>query len=219
MIKAVIFDVDGTMANSEHLHRRAFNILLKKYNLKIDKSLWQTQFIGTGSRHIAEWMIHHYHFPETVDSFVEKKQQLYQKLIAQHPVKSVVGFKRFFSKLENYGYKIIVASSGHHNNIVSTLHAIHIAHVPIVSINDVHFRKPHPQIFHIAAQRLGVKPLECIVFEDSVVGIEAAHRARMKVIALLTTTPKSILIKLKPYMMIKDYRAVDLNSCFFRKKV
>jgi len=219
MITAVIFDLDGTIANSEHLHRQAFNILLKKYKLKIDEKMWQTQFVGTGSRYIAEWIIHHYHLPEELDAFVHKRQQMYQKLIAEHPVKPVAGFKRFFAKLKKHRYKIVVASSGHHNNIISTLRAIGIAHVLIVSINNVHFRKPHPQIFHTAAKKLGLKPEQCIVFEDSVPGIEAAHRAGMKVIALLTTTPKRVLIKLKPFLTIKDYRAVDLNRCFFRKRV
>lgn len=217
MITAVIFDLDGTIANSEHLHRRAFNILLKKYNLTIDKKMWQTQFIGTGSRYIADWMIRHYHLPEELDAFVHKRQQLYQKLVAEHSVKPIAGFKRFFVKLQRSGFKIAVASSGHHNNILSTLRAIGIAHIPIVSIEDVHFRKPHPQIFHAAAKKLGVMPRECAVFEDSAPGIEAAHRAGMKSIAVLTTTPKHILMKLKPHMMIKDYRAVDLNRCFFKK--
>ncbi len=217
MITAVIFDLDGTIANSEHLHRQAFNILLKKYNLTIDKKMWQTQFIGTGSRHIAEWIIHHYHLPEDLDTFVHKRQQLYQKLVAEHPVKPIAGFKRFFAKLQKSGFKVAVASSGHHNNILSTLRAIGIAHIPIVSIEKVRFRKPHPQIFHVTAKKLGIKPEECIVFEDSAPGIEAAHRAGMNVIAVLTTTPKRILMKLKPKMMIRDYRATDLNRCFFKK--
>lgn len=219
MIKAVIFDLDGTIADSEHLHRRAFNILLKKYHVTITKKMWQEQFVGTGSRHIAEYMITHYHLPVDLDAFVDKRRQLYQKLIAEHPVKSVAGFKKFFAKLEKYGYIVAIASSGHHNNILSTLHAIGIAHVPIVSIEDVHFRKPHPQIFHIAAEKLCMRPEQCIVFEDSAPGIEAAHRAGMKVIALQTTTPMHILKRLNPFMIIKDYRAVDLNRCFFKKRV
>lgn len=218
MVQAVIFDLDGTIANSEHLHRQAFNILLKKYHVTITKKMWQEQFVGTGSRHIAEWMISHHHLPENLDRFVDKRRQLYQKLIAKHPVKPVAGFTKFFAKLQKHGYKVAVASSGHHNNILSTLRAISIRHVSIVSIEDVHFRKPHPQIFHVAAEKLGVQLEECIVFEDSVPGIEAAHRAGMRVIVLLTTTPKKMLKPLKPFMMIRDYRAVDLNRCFFKKK-
>lgn len=218
MIRAVIFDLDGTIANSEHLHRQAFNILLKKYGLRITKKMWQLQFVGTGSRHIAEYMISHYHLPEDLDRFVHKRRQLYQKLIAKHPVKPVAGFKRFFTKMQRHGYTVAVASSGHHNNIISTLRAIGIGHVSIVSIEEVHFRKPHPQIFHVAAEKLGVKPEECIVFEDSIPGIESAHRAGMRVIALLTTTPQKMLKPLKPFMMIKDFRAVNLNRCFFRKR-
>ncbi len=217
MIKAVIFDLDGTIADSEHLHRHAFNILLKKYHVAITKKMWQEQFVGTGSRYIAKYMISHHHIPEDLDTFVDKRRQMYQKLIAKHPVKPVAGFKRFFTKLQKQGFKLAIASSGHHNNILSTLRTIGIAHVPIVSIEQVCFRKPHPQIFHVAAEKLGVHPNECIVFEDSVSGVRAAHRAGMKVIALLTTTPVKFLKKLKPYLLIKDYRAVTLNSCFFKK--
>jgi HAD superfamily hydrolase (TIGR01509 family) len=207
MIKACIFDMDGTITESEALHRRAFNILLKKYKLHIDKKAWQTIFVGAGSRFIAEYYIKKYQLPENLDAFVDKRRKMYQSLLKEQPLKPVAGFKLFYAYLKKQGYKVAIASSGHRSNVVKSLKAIRVSGIPIVSIEQVHFRKPNPEMYNKAAKMLDVKPSECLVFEDSVVGITAAKRAKMKVVALLTTTPQQMIKKVKPTLIIKDYRS------------
>ena len=215
MIKACIFDMDGTITESEALHRHAFNVLLKKYNLHIDKKAWQTIFVGAGSRFIAHYFIAKYHLPEDLDAFVDRRRKMYQSLLKKHPLRPVAGFRKFYLHLKKKGFKIAIASSGHHSNVVKSLKAIGVSGIPIVSIEQVHFRKPNPEIYHKTAKMLAVKPSECLVFEDSVVGITAAKRAKMKVVALLTTTPKEMIRKAKPTLIIKDYRSFPLT--FFHK--
>ncbi len=207
MIKACIFDMDGTITESEALHRRAFNSLLKKYNLHIDKKAWQTIFVGAGSRFIAQYYIKKYNLPENLDEFVDKRRKMYQSFLKKQPLKPVAGFKQFYVYLKKQGYKIAIASSGHRSNVVGSLKAIGVSGIPVVSIEQVHFRKPNPEIYNKTARMLDVRPSECLVFEDSVVGITAAKRAKMKVVALLTTTPRQMIKKVKPALIIKDYRS------------
>ena len=76
----------------------------------------------------------------------------------------------------------------------------------------MHFRKPNPEIFFKTAKMLKAKPSECVVFEDSVPGITAAKRAKMKVVALLTTTPRGRLKKLKHNLLIKNYAAISIKD-------
>ena len=212
MIKAALFDLDGTIAESEALHREAFNQLLQQWGLRITKKDWSGKFIGTGSRFIAQWYIRKYHLPVDLDEFVEQRRVLYQQLVKKHHLKAVGGFLLFYKALKKAGVKIAIASSGHHPNVVSTLHALRLHHIPIVSIEQVHFRKPNPEIFLKAAKKLHVKPKEGVVFEDSPVGITAAKRAKMKVGALLTTTTRARLKRLKPEMMVKDYRRLRVKD-------
>ncbi len=212
MIKAIIFDLDGTVTNSELLHRQAFNILLKKYNVSITKKQWQTIFVGAGSRFIAQWHIRKYKLPEDLDDFVDQRRRKYQELLKKHPLKPVIGFRRFYAALQKKSYKIAIASSGHRSNVLASLRAIGLSGIPVVGIEQVHFRKPNPEIFLKTAKMLGVAPKECVVFEDSVPGITAAKRAKMKVVALLTTTPKNRLRKLKPDKMIKDYTCISVSN-------
>ncbi len=206
MIKAFIFDLDGTITESEALHRKAFNILLRKYHLFIPKKLWREKFVGTGSHFIAHYYIAKYHLPEKLDDFVQRRKQKYQELLRGVRLKTVPCFFAFYNAAKRRGIKIIIASSGHYSNCRRSLRAIGLFRVSLVSIEHVHSRKPNPEIFLKAAKRLRVKPSECLVFEDSRPGILAAKRAGMKVVALTTTTPRSLLKRLHPDVIIKDYR-------------
>ncbi len=212
MIKAIIFDLDGTVTNSELLHRQAFNILLKKYNLSITKKQWQTIFVGAGSRFIAQWHIRKYNLPEDLDDLVDRRRRKYQELLKKHPLKPVAGFMKFYTALRKQGYKVAIASSGHRSNVLASLRAIGLSGIPVIGIEQVHFRKPNPEIFLKTAKMLRVRPSECVVFEDSVPGITAAKRAKMKVVALLTTTPKNRLKRLRPNKMIRNYNFISLST-------
>ena len=212
MIKAIIFDLDGTVTNSELLHRQAFNILLKKYRLSITNKQWQNIFVGAGSRFIAQWHIQKYKLPEDLDDFVDRRRRIYQELLKKHPLKPVAGFMKFYIALKKQRYKIAIASSGHRSNVLASLRAIGLSRIPVVGIEQVHFRKPNPEIFLKTAKMLGVKPSQCLVFEDSVPGITAAKRAKMKVVALLTTTQRGRLKKLKPNILIRNYNFISVST-------
>jgi beta-phosphoglucomutase-like phosphatase (HAD superfamily) len=77
-----------------------------------------------------------------------------------------------------------------------------------VSREDVKKRKPDPEALLLAAKRLGVKPSECLVFEDSPYGTEASRRAGMKCVALTTSLDRSYF---RSCVVVKDFREVDLN--------
>ena len=79
------------------------------------------------------------------------------------------------------------------SRVVLRLLALEDCFQAIVSADDVSTGKPDPQVFLLAARKLGVPPERCIVFEDAVVGIEAAHAAGMRVVALSTTSPQASL--------------------------
>ncbi|PIN79708.1 hypothetical protein COV16_02785 [Candidatus Woesearchaeota archaeon CG10_big_fil_rev_8_21_14_0_10_34_8] len=205
MIKAFIFDMDGTIVNTESLHRQAFNILLRKYDIYITKKVWHSELVGTSSKFIANKYITKYNLPEDLNDFVSRRRYKYQRLLKKYGINYVKGFKQFISNAKKRGFKLIIASSGQRLNIQSSMKAVGLHNINFVGIEDVNHRKPNPELFLKAAKRLKVKPKECIVFEDSSPGVEAAKRAGMKVVALLTTSSESKLRKLKPNLIVKDY--------------
>ena len=83
----------------------------------------------------------------------------------------------------------------------------------IVSANDVNRGKPDPEIFLLAAKRLGVNPGECLVFEDSLVGVEGARNAGMKVVAITTGYPAEKLLQYPAVIrVVNDYSELDLED-------
>ena len=212
MIKAFIFDMDGTIVNSESIHRKGFNMLLRKYGIYITKKYWHTTLIGRGSRHIAKHYITKYKLPEDIDDFVERRKKKYQGLLRKTTLKPIPGFMEFYKAVKKNGFKVAIASSGSHANVQHSLRAIGLRGIPIEALEQVHFLKPNPEIYNKTAKMLRVKPSECIAFEDSPVGVVAAKKAGMKVVALLTTSSKLQLQKLKPDMIVKDYRELGFEE-------
>ena len=81
----------------------------------------------------------------------------------------------------------------------------------IVAGDEVTNCKPHPEIYLTAAAKLGLKPSECVVFEDAEAGIEAAHRAGIKVIALATTFDREFLAQTDADFIVDDFRDVTIE--------
>jgi beta-phosphoglucomutase len=207
MIKAIIFDMDGTIVLSEPYHRRAFNALLRKYGIYITAKVWTKDLVGTSSRYIAKRYITKHKLPEDVDDFVQRRKEKYRHLVQKYGLRTVPGFHDFFNAVKKRGFKIIIASSGSRKNVEYAMRAIKLK-LDHVCIEDVHHRKPNPELFLKAARKLRVKPSDCLVIEDSVPGVTAAKRAKMEVVALTTTSPVSALRKLKPDLLVKNYNGL-----------
>ncbi len=211
MLKACIFDFDGVIVNSEPAHRLSFRHTLKNFNIKIPLKQWKKEFTGTGARHIMHAIFQKYKINEDIDEWVEKRSQDYEQYLIDHGLIIVPGFRRFYNELKKHKIKKCIGSGGHRHNIIKSLKSAKLnIRMPILSIESVKHRKPHPEVYLKAAKLLKTKPSECVVFEDSPAGIIAAKKAGMKVIALTTTLPKERLPKAN--MFVKDFKSISLNK-------
>lgn len=142
---------------------------------------------------------------------LQEKEGLYKQLYGPYAT-PINGLENFLIELKNAGIKLAMASSATIDDIDFIL-----SHVPvrnyfdaIIDGNRVSKSKPNPQIFLKAADDLGVKPEDCVVFEDSLAGIKAANAAGMKVIGITTSHPPD---KLQPAdLIIADYTALDFKK-------
>ena len=177
---AFIFDCDGTLADSMPLHQKAWVVALRKYGATFDFSweLFMSRAGKTIELTVAELNAE---FALTLDpTLVSAAQRAeYDALaVGVKPLDEVVAFAR---ERAQAGCPVSVALGGDAPTVRRTLHTIGVSDLfpIIVTAEQVAHGKPAPDLFLLAAERMGVAPAECLVFEDSPLGIIAAERAGM----------------------------------------
>jgi len=194
MIKAVLFDFDGVVVQSEALHMKTFLELLSPYGVKVPEERWYREFAGTGSRHIFEVLVKEYSVPEEVGSLVERRKKLYEGYVRSGVLTETRGVREFLIMLGRKGVKAAIVSGSHRTNVALALSLLKLEPYFsfIVSGDDISERKPDPGPFLHAAQKLGIAPKECLAIEDSVPGCEAAKRAGMRLVAVRSPASKDL---------------------------
>jgi beta-phosphoglucomutase family hydrolase len=183
-----IFDWDGVVIDSAKLHEQSWHRLAKE----LGKSLAPDSFIrgfGMKSARIIEEIHAWAKEPAEVARLTNRKETLYREIIARSDIAPLPGVVAWLQRLRAVGVPCAVASSTCRLNIDAVLDRIGLKEVfrEIVSAEDVVHGKPNPEVFQRAAEELGVTAGCSVVFEDAHVGIEAAHAAGMKVVAVATT--------------------------------
>lgn len=209
--RAVIFDLDGVVVDSEKAHLITFNKALAPLGARIDEKTWRKSYTGIGSYAIMEDVFARNGIKENVHKWVQLRAGIYQKYIQTHGLPEIEGFAQVHSLLTKHGIKVAVGSGGHRPHIAESLRAIGVPKIRFVGLEDVKKRKPAPDTFLIAAKRIRAKPSECIVFEDSLAGIEAARAAGMPCIALSTTLSESKL-QGKAALIVNNFKSKKLRN-------
>lgn len=183
---AIIFDVDGVLVNSYDAHFQSWLALAKETGIDFTREQFAETF-GRTSRDI----IRHF-WGDVTDAEVaemdERKESLYRDIVrADFP--AMPGADELLAALQDAGFSIAVGSSGPPENIALVLDSLEFGSLVDVRVTgmDVTKGKPDPQVFLLAAARLGREPSQCLVVEDAPAGIEAAHRADMACIGLCST--------------------------------
>lgn len=191
-IRAFIFDMDGTMIDSMPTHNFAWTVFAKRHGLVISDADIARRTMGrTGAECMAELFGRAMSADEAHD-LVQQKEAAYRELFAPQ-FREVAGFKAFLAAAYKAGVPCAVGTAGDAANVafaLSHLFADNEAHlIPQVIVRgDMGLPgKPQPAIFLEAAKQLGCEPSECLVFEDAPQGIEAARRAGMRAVAIVSS--------------------------------
>ncbi|HEY9630595.1 MAG TPA: HAD-IA family hydrolase [Coleofasciculaceae cyanobacterium] len=174
----LIFDCDGTLADTLPVHFRAWQAALSQYGAALVEDWFHKRTGLTALEFIQEF---NQTFGCTIDQHqldLERQEQFSRLIHQVREVPAVAAIARL-----NYGkVPMAVASNGQRSVVESTLETIQLRSLfnTIVTLNDVELGKPAPQMFLLAAERMGVAPQDCIVYEDSDLGLEAARRAGMQ---------------------------------------
>ncbi|MBC8429388.1 MAG: HAD family phosphatase [Dehalococcoidia bacterium] len=191
--KAVIWDMDGVIADTAPYHLSAWQEVFQEMGVKFTKEDFRHSF-GQRNDTIIRNTLGEETSQEKIDAISGKKEASFRRRIEQN-LKPLPGVIKLITSLKKHGFKIALASSAPIENIqlLSTGLGIENYFQTIISDKDVTEGKPSPQGFLLAAQRLGVEPKKCIVIEDSVAGVTAAKRAGMHCLAITNTHPRRSL--------------------------
>lgn len=184
MKKAIIFDMDGLMIDSERVTYEEYTKTMKKFNYPFDKSFY-IRCLGKNRTTICQLFTQQYgeEFPMQ-EIWEDVHLSLDDRLTTSTPLKN--GIVELLTYLKDHHYKTIVATSSSKERAEKILAAARLRNYfdDIICGDEVTCGKPHPEIFLTACQKLGVTPDEALVLEDSEAGITAAHCGGIDVICI-----------------------------------
>ena len=189
----VIFDIDGVLLDSYKMHYECWRTIAEKHSIYVSEKEFDSLFGRRGSEIVRE--IWGKDLPgEQVVAIHRQKQALYRENL-QRNFPEMDGAIQLIDALAAEGFVLGIGSSAPPENVEMSLNGLGRAKSfkAVVTGSDVTRGKPDPQVFLLAAQRMGLKPADCAVIEDAVAGIAAALAGGMTAIALAGTAPAESL--------------------------
>ncbi len=185
--KAIIFDMDGLILDTEIIESRSFEKLLKEYGVEPRPNPnGLLHEIGGGTRYFENFK-EKYNLAESLENIRDKKCAFWAEIVKSEGVQAFPGFLELVKLLEKEGYKIALASNRNDlfvHLILNTLGVKEFFHSIVGGSSEERKQKPFPDIYVHTAQELGVDPKDCVVLEDSESGVISAKDAGMKAIAV-----------------------------------
>jgi HAD superfamily hydrolase (TIGR01509 family) len=192
-VRAALFDMDGVIADTRAAHAAAWEIFLRRHGIAEDPEAFLVRVFGLGNREIFS-MLHpeRAHDLAFLDAMGDEKESLFLDQLAAGRVELVPGVRAMLAHLNAAGIPVALGSSAPRQNVDGVLDRFSLRQhfQAIVTGSDVPRAKPDPAIFLRCCELLAVDGPDAVVFEDSRFGLEAARRARCRVVGLATTHPR-----------------------------
>jgi beta-phosphoglucomutase family hydrolase len=185
-----IFDWDGVVIDSSSHHEESWERLAKETGFTLPVGHFKKGF-GMKNEFIIPNLLNWSSRLEEIRELSLRKEAFYREILIEWGIQALPGVAECLGELSKRQIPCAIGSSTHRLNIDTILSVLGLENyfAAIVTAEDVSRGKPDPEVFLAAAGRIGVAPNRCVVFEDALVGIEAAHRGGMKVVAVATTNP------------------------------
>ena len=211
---AVIFDMDGVLVDTNPFHVQKWEALLAEHGIPFDRMTLPKQVLGPPNDPTLRHFFGAGITAEGRRRLSEELEATFRRAFAPHAT-PFPGVERLIAECQEHGILMAVASSAMSKNVNFIVDALKLRpyfHV-IVSGDEVTQAKPHPEIFATTAHKLGLVPADCVVIEDSFVGIEAAKRAGMKCVAVASTFPsKELQTQTHADLVIPNLEALNLQK-------
>ena len=216
--RAVIWDMDGVIADTAPYHFKTWQEAFRKRGAEFTEAEFKRLF-GQRADNIIRSTLGQDMPQDEVDAIVREKNENFRRAL-KNSIKPLPGAIELIESLVKNGFRVALASSAPIQNIqliINTLGIYNLFNV-IVFGREVLESKPSPQIFLLAAQKLGVEPENCIVIEDAIAGVAAARRAGMHCIAITSTNTgerlqeADLIVDTLESITVKDLKKLFSNS-------
>ena len=208
--KAFIFDMDGVIIDNIQYHKQALREFLKAFDLEMDDDYFQKKINGRTMQELVLSLIPDAS-QERIMELTEKKEALYRDIYQVH-LAPTPGLLAFLEQSSSKGIKMAVATSAISANVDFILDGLNIRKYFdfIIDSTMVSKGKPDPEIYANAIKGLGMKPEDCLVFEDALAGIQAGKAAEAAVFGLATSMeptefPEGLV------GIAKDFQEIDVH--------
>ena len=214
--RAFVFDMDGTIVDNMAFHTNSWITFFQRRGKDIDADEFFRTTAGRQGKEIIRSHLGEHLQDDEVLTLNMEKESVYRELYGPHR-KTVDGFDALIAHAKQQGVALAVATAAPNANITFTLDGLDLRkHFDVVvGAADVPRGKPHPDVFLLAAERCGVAPEHCIVFEDAPLGVEAARRAGMRCVVLTTTLSADAFTEFDNVVHIaSDFSALTIGELF-----
>lgn len=213
MIKACIFDLDGVLVDTAHYHFLAWKRLAKEFDYELTEEI-NEQLKGVSRMKSLEIVLKHANISleeQRKQSLADRKNGWFTGYVNNmKPEELYPGVKELFSMLKKDNIRIALASSSKNAQTIIEILGIQHEFEAVVDGNMIVHSKPDPEIFLLAAQKLGLRPADCLVFEDAEAGVEAAIAAGMKCVGI--GSPAQLDKANRVVKSISDFNYADLQK-------
>lgn len=208
MLKAVIFDMDGVIVDTEPLHRKAFLKMFEKVGIEVDNKLYGS-FTGKATLSICKDLCTHFQLSQTPEALMALKRKYFKEIFENdHNLALLDGVLPLIKDYYDHGLTLVLASSASMKNINQIFRRFDLDKYFSAKLSGAELKdsKPHPEIFIKAAKASGHDTSECMVIEDATNGIKAAKAAHIFCVGYQSANSKN-----------QDYSDADLIISHFEE--
>ena len=212
MLKALIFDMDGVIIDSEPIHIEVNTSLLQDEGIILEPSE-NHEFIGVRNVEMWDTLIKRHNIPKTVEELLTIQKSYKMQRFMNEDLEAIGGIKELLRDAKRKNLKIALATSSpmYFAKYILKDIGVQIFFDKLVTADDISRSKPDPEIYLTAAKVLGVLPEECIAIEDAPLGIQAAQAAGMKCIGFKNPNSGNHDISFAEYV-VSSIKDIDLDN-------
>ena len=202
--KAVIFDMDGVVIDSEPLHERSSRLVFAKHNLEIEDEVF-ADFKGSTDRTILEYLVAENGLDLEVDELLQQKRLTYASLIDElQPIPGVISFINQIT--DHFRLALTTSASRRNKELAFSKFNLHSFFEVVVTSNDITNPKPDPEPYQLTTHQLGLAADECLVIEDSFNGVRSAFQAGCTVAGITTSFSADALKEAGAHLVFDNYQ-------------
>lgn len=187
-LQAILFDHDGTLVDSEPVHFRMWAAVLARYGVTLSEQQYVAHYAGVPNLASAVDMIRRFELDESPAALADAKHVVTKEFLLGGAFPLMNGALAAIAEFRRAGVKLAVVTGAGANGVHATLRANDLQHhfATVVCGDDVRASKPAPDCYVLALERLGLRATDCLAIEDTQHGLQAAHSAGIRCLALPT---------------------------------